>query len=87
MKKIDVFLGLVLLAAFSFYMMGWSYSQYEQVQLGFLLLSILVGGYILMRQPKSIKRTAFIVIGLLIGNWGVLSNLVHAAYWKIFGFV
>lgn len=86
MKKADIFFGIVLLAAFSFYMLGWSYSLYEQVQLGLFLFSVLVGGYISMRQPRSIKKTVAVVIGLLLGNWGIISDFVHAAYWKIFGF-
>lgn len=87
MGKIDIFFGLVLLASFSFYMEGWSYSLYEQVQLGLCIFSILVGGYLIMRRPRSIKRTVFVVLGLLIGNWGVIVNFAHAVYFEVFGFV
>ncbi|MBQ0922300.1 hypothetical protein KBW71_28075 [Hydrogenophaga aromaticivorans] len=87
MKKIDAVFGLVLLVSLLLYIFGWDLVFYEEAQLGMLILGILVGCFIIIRHPKSNKRTAFIVVGLMVGNWGILSNFLHAAYWMIFGFV
>jgi hypothetical protein len=87
MKKIYALFLLVLLAALLFFLLGWSYSFYEELQIGMLILSALIGGYIILRPVVSAKKCVVVVVGVLVGNWGIFTNLAHALYLKIFGFV
>lgn len=87
MKTIGVVFGFVLLVSLIFYIFGWSFTFYEEIQLGLLVLGMVFGANLIVRRPTSSKKTTIVILGLLVGNWGILSNFFQTIYWMVFGFV
>lgn len=78
--------SLACLLAFAFGEFGYPYSVYWTVLSVLAVLALALGVAVVVNSQRRWSSMGFVLLGLLIGQWRLLSFLVVPLLWRAGGF-